>query len=121
MAEGTSRTVPESVVAEGEEEVVEAVTPEESEARVVQPKERKAWSEDRPVESQEKDKGTMQSAAGHWWHSSVLTGPGEPRDRTPPPFGGAPFQGWKGRQWMEEDEQDWSYSTSPGPNTMEVQ
>lgn len=76
-AEGTFTTVPEAMVTEGEEEVVEAVTTEESEARAVRTKERKARSEVRPVESQEEtNKGIMQSAAGHWWHSSVLTGPG---------------------------------------------
>lgn len=106
---------------EREEEVVEAVAAEEKEDKVVRPKERKARDEDRSVECKEEtDRGPTQSSSGHWWHSSALTGPGEPRDRTPPPIVGAPFQGWRERRWTEEDEQEWSYSTGPGATTMEV-
>lgn len=112
--------MPDAMEAMGEEEVVVAVAPEESEVLVVRPKERKALSEDHPVQQRgELEKGLTQSTSGNWWHSSAITGPGEARDRTPPPAGPAAFQGWRERWWTEEDNQEWSYSMGPGATTME--
>lgn len=119
MAAGTlgGAPVPDPTALEGDDEVEE--TKVECEQPVVRPKQLARRNEERSGESQEaQGTGATQSSSGHWWHSSTLIGTVGPRLSTTSPAG-APFQGWRERQWAE-DEEEWNYSTGPGMTTMDV-
>lgn len=115
MTDGVPST--ELTEVEGEEKSIE--TPIKSGQPVVQPKQ---W-EERPEEVLEDNStqgpGGTQAPSGHWWHSSALLGKIGLRAPTPPPLG-PQFQGWIERQWAEDEEGEWSYSTGPGATTMDV-
>ncbi|XP_039209801.1 proline-rich transmembrane protein 2-like [Crotalus tigris] len=53
-----------------------------------------------------------------WWQSPALTGvqTGQPLTPKPKPS----HSGWRERRVTSEDDEDWSYSTAPGQDTMEI-
>lgn len=89
---------------------------------VVRPKERSRKSGEDDVEGISDGKGEgVSSASGEWWHSSTLAGPGT--DGKAPPHSPAvePFQHWRERRWIEDEEGgEWSYSTGLGLSTMDI-
>lgn len=122
MAEGTDLTVlgePDSNVTE-EGVRTDKLATMECEERVVRPKEKKLQPAD-PLEDvgAVADKGVSRTAVGNWWQSPALSSQGDERAKTPPPIPEPMFQGWRESQWMEEEEQDWAYTSDPGTASME--
>lgn len=121
MAEGLD---PEALVPAEAGEDQEETTPEtqaELQPPAVQPKEWTRSQGGEVVENPEPRSEVTPAMSGEWWHSSALTGSGGGMRAPIPPPSGERFQRWRERRWVEdEDGGEWSYSTGPGPFTMDI-
>lgn len=119
MVEGTAEgaLLPEPMGADRGEEVDEAKV--KCEQLVVWPKQWETQTEDKSDSQDAQGVGSTQTSTGHWWHNSALLGKPGPWVPTPPPLG-TQFQGWREKQWAEDAEGEWSYSTGPGVTMIDI-
>lgn len=122
MAEGTAAG--SSVLKEAREDTVVVVVPDPdpqpNKEPDVQPKERKTQQRESGMDDLEASiPGGAKTLSGEWWQSSALAGPGSVKAPTSHPSDLA-FQGWREQRWMEDDEGEWNYTTSPGNSTLDV-